>query len=178
MFKLNDFNYARPIYVDKHTKEQCTRERFGMVMWKGRSLEEHQRALQHPDFKPPKPDKIDVWMMGNVIYIILTDLYTFEKPKNLDGVESGKMLVEGKRTPYPPHIARSIDPSYVAIKKALDMCWVQDWRERPSAREVSDYLLDRLRNITGEKNPDLRVVLPERDKNQRPTDSDYNRHND
>lgn len=178
VFKLNDFNYARPIYVNKDTKEQCTREKLGMVIWKGRSLEEWQRSLGHPDFKPFKPDVVDVWMMGDVIYIILTDLYTFEKPKNLSGEESGKKLVAGERTPYPDHIDKSNDPSYVAIKKALDMCWTHDWRERPSARSISDYMMEQLREITGDKNPDLRVTLPGRNKKQRPTDSDFNHYND
>mmetsp|Transcript_14398 Transcript_14398/g.29520 ORF Transcript_14398/g.29520 Transcript_14398/m.29520 type:complete len:571 (+) Transcript_14398:215-1927(+) len=178
IFKLNDFNYARPIYVNKVTKEQCTRERSGMAMWKSRSLEEHMLRLGHPDFKPFKPDKGDVWMMGNVIYIILTDLYTFEKPKNLSWKESGQKLLNGERSPYPKYIAESDDPSVVAIKQALDMCWTQNWRERPPAREVSDFLMNRLRKITGEDDPDLRVTLPERDPDQKPTDHEFERFND
>eukprot|EP00970_Alexandrium_tamarense_P007698 scaffold1468_cov206-Alexandrium_tamarense.AAC.17 len=179
IFKLNDFNYARPIYIDKSTNERCTRSSYGMVLWKGRSLEEHQKALQHPDFTPPQPDKIDVWMMGNLMYYILTDLYTFEIPKNLDCTESGRMLVEGKRTKYPDHIAKSKHPAHKAMTKALSMCWTQEWRERPSAREVSDYMIGELKRITGEEGyPDLRVKLPERDKDQKPTDSEYNRFND
>jgi hypothetical protein len=142
-------------------------------MWKGRSLEEHLAALQHPSFTPLKPDKVDVWMMGNVMYYILTDLYTFEKPKNLNAIESGWELAAGRRSPYPKRIEKSEDLSHVAIKNALDMCWTQDWTKRPSAREISDYLIKRLRAITGEADPDLRVVLPKRDPDQKGTDSDY-----
>ena len=174
---MNDFNYARPIYMDKNTHKSCTRDSYGMLHWKGRSLEEHIRALQLP-LDPPVPDKIDVWMMGNIIYYILTDLYTFEKPENLDNREVGKLLVEGKRSPYPEYIEKSTDPSHIAMKKALDMCWVQNWRERPSAREISDYMLGELRKITGEENPDLRVALPERDPNQSPDDGEFNEFND
>jgi hypothetical protein len=133
---------------------------------------------RHPGFKDPKPDKIDVWMMGNVIYYILTDLYTFEKPKNLSSVESGRELVAGRRSPYPKRIEESNDLAHTAMKKALDMCWTQDWTKRPSAREISDYLIDRLRAITGEADPDLRVVLPKRDPDQKATDRDYKIHND
>lgn len=64
------------------------------------------------------------------------------------------------------------------MKKALDMAWVQNWRERPSAREISDYLLGELRKITGEEEPDLRVVLPERDEDQSAGDGEYNVFND
>mmetsp|Transcript_20126 Transcript_20126/g.36377 ORF Transcript_20126/g.36377 Transcript_20126/m.36377 type:complete len:527 (+) Transcript_20126:219-1799(+) len=178
VFKLNDFNYARPIYINKKTNEQCTRTSFGMGMWKARSLEELQRALGHPDSGPVKPDKIDVWMMGNLIYYMLTDLYTFEKPKNLSWQDSGKELIAGRRTPYPKDIEKSKDPSHVAVKKALDMCWTQKWKERPSARLISDYLIGQLKKITGEEKPDLRVVLPKRNPNQRSTESDYDKYND
>ena len=58
IFKLNDFNYARAIYKNKHTNEVCTRNRFGMSMWKGRSLEEHQIKTVMRDLKV-KPDKVD-----------------------------------------------------------------------------------------------------------------------
>lgn len=178
VFKLNDFNYAKPIYINKETNEQCTRTTFGMAMWKARSLEEHQRTLKHPDFGPVKPDNIDVWMMGNLIYYMLTDLYTFEKPQNLSFKQSGRELVAGRRSQYPENIEKSTDPSHLAVKKSLDMCWTQNWRERPSARSISDYLITQLKEITGEDNPDFRVVLPQRDPNQRHTESDYDKYND
>ena len=147
-------------------------------MWKGRSLEEHLKYFSHPTSAPVKPDVVDVWMMGNVIYYILTDLYTFEKPKNLSAIQSGRELIAGRRSPYPKRIAESDNLSHVAMKKALDMCWTQDWTKRPSARKISDYLIGRLRAITGEADPDLRVVLPKRDPDQKGTDNDYKVHND
>ena len=176
VFKLNDFNYARPIYINKKTNEQCTRSSFGMAMWKARSLEEMSGKLARKI--DVKPDKIDVWMMGNLIYYMLTDLYTFEKPKNLSWQDSGKELLAGRRSQLPEHIAKSKDPAHVAVKNALDMCWTQDWKERPSARSISDYLVDQLREITGEDDPDVRVTLPERDPKQKSTESDYDKYND
>ncbi|KAL7550110.1 hypothetical protein ACHAWF_013336 [Thalassiosira exigua] len=176
VFKLNDFNMARPIYIDKNTKEGCTQSRFHMSMWKGRSLEDMQRKLAKESISM-HPDKMDVWMMGNLIYYALTDLYIFEKPRNLSWQESVGELLAGRRSPYPEDIDKSEDPSYIAMKKALDMCWTQDWRERSSARSISDYLWQQLRDVTGEKDPDVRVTLPERDPNQRYTDSDYLKYN-
>lgn len=58
------------------------------------------------------------------------------------------------------------------------MCWTQDWKKRPTARAISDYLLGQLREITGEDDPDLRIVLPERDPRQTHTESDYEKYND
>ena len=179
IFKLNDFNYARPIFINKETNERCTRRSFGMAMWTARSLEEHMLAVGAPiEDGGVKPDKIDVWMMGNIMFIIMTDLYTFEKPENLKWQVAGEKMINGERTEIPEYIRNSTDPSYVAMQKALDMCWTQSWKERPSAKSVNDYLMGELRKITGEENPDLRVTLPERDPNQRNTESDYNDHND
>lgn len=178
IFKLNDFNYLRPIYINKRTKEQCTRKQFNMAMWKARSLEEYRYYAGDTTYTGCKPDKADVWMMGNLIYYILTDLYTFEKPNLLSWKDSGRELLAGRRSYLPPSIANSNDPSYIAIIKALDMCWTQEWEKRPSARHISNYLLLKLRIITGEKEPDLRVVLPERDQNMSNTESDYEYHND
>lgn len=178
IFKLNDFNYAHPVYKDRTTGAPCARKRFGMKMWKARSLEEHARDQDHPTAGPVRPDVIDVWMMGNVMYYVLTDLYTFERPHNLSYKESGRELLAGRRSQYPPSIEESDDPAHAAVKRALDMCWTQDWRERPSAQSISDYLMARLRAITGEEDPDLRVVLPERDPDQKNTESDYDKYND
>ena len=178
IFKLNDFNYLRPIYINKRTREQCTRTQFNMAMWKARSLEEHRYYAGDTTYKGCKPDKADVWMMGNIMYYILTDLYTFEKPNLLSWKDAGRELLAGRRSYLPPSIAKSNDPSYIAIIKALDMCWTQEWEKRPSARHISNYLLLKLRIITGEEEPDLRVVLPERDPNMSNTESDYEYHND
>mmetsp|Transcript_2328 Transcript_2328/g.4154 ORF Transcript_2328/g.4154 Transcript_2328/m.4154 type:complete len:550 (-) Transcript_2328:226-1875(-) len=176
-WKLNDFHIAKPIYINKKTKAPCPRDGFGVGVRKNRSLEQHQRGLKHPDFKPVNPDKTDVWMMGNLIYTIGTDLYLFEKPRNLNCTETSIALVNGRRSPYPDHIEKSNDPSYLAIKKAVEMCWTHDSLERPSARAVTEYLMQKLREITTEDDPDLRVVLPERDEDQPLTSSDYNRYN-
>jgi hypothetical protein len=178
IFKLNDFNYLRPIYINKQTQEQCTRTNFHMAMWKARSLEEHRYYAGDRTYTGCKPDKVDVWMMGNLIYYILTDLYTFEKPALLSWKDAGRELLAGRRSVLPSHIVNSDDPSHIAIIKALDMCWTQDWEKRPSARHISNYLLLKLRIITGDKDPDLRVVLPERDPNMSNTESDYEYHND
>ena len=179
IFKLNDFNYARPIYMNKNKNERCTMNGgFGMAMWSARSLEEHQMSLGYRHYKAPVPDKIDVWMMGNIMHIIMTDLYIFEEPENLKWRVAGQRMIQGKRTEIPEHIRNSNDSSYVAMMKALDMTWTYEWSERPSARSITDYLMGELRKITGEEDPDLRVTLPERDPKQKNTESDYDYHND
>ena len=116
-------------------------------------------------------------MMGNVMYTVLTDLYLFEKPRNLNLRETSLALAKGLRSPYPAHIANSTDPAVQASREAVDACWTHDARERPSARSVTERLLARLREVAGEEAPDLRVTLPARDPDQALTSSDYNRYN-
>mmetsp|Transcript_26807 Transcript_26807/g.38316 ORF Transcript_26807/g.38316 Transcript_26807/m.38316 type:complete len:251 (-) Transcript_26807:14-766(-) len=178
IFKLNDFNYAQPMTWKKkknttETNELCLHDSANMGMWKARSFEEHLAKAKDARSEPFSGDKTDVNMMGNLIYTILTDLYLFEQPELLTRSETTKALVAGKRSPYPDDIANSIDPAQIAVKKAIDMCWEEDWKKRPSARTITDFLMGQLQDITKEASPNLRVTLPKRDPYQRPSDSEY-----
>jgi len=159
LFKLNDFNFAKPMYVDKSTNETCTLSDFTMNMF-GRSLEELQTKVGYEGFTPVKPDKIDVWIMGNLLYTILTDLHVWDEAlRSFEDVTlaTAKRLVAGEMPRIPQHIQNSNDPALVAIKNALDMTWRYNSKERPSARSIANYLIGELRTITGEKTPDFRI---------------------
>ena len=114
--------------------------------------------------------------MGMLMYTILTELYLYEKPKLLKRKEASKEIAAGRRSPYPSDIQNSTDPAHIAVKKAIDMCWTEQWRERPAARTIADYLMGQLREITGEVNPDVRITMPYRDPGQKRSESDYNKH--
>ena len=179
IFMLNDFNYAKPIYVKKKKNtEVCLLTKGQLGTWKNRALDEFLAKTKHKSFRPFRPDTIDVWMMGNQIYTVMTDLYPYEKPLNLNRTQTLKKVINGERTELPEHIRNSHDPSYRAMIQALDMCWTYRWDKRPSARYITDYLMEALRKITGEEQPDLRVVLPERDPDQKNTESDSELYND
>lgn len=179
IFMLNDFNYAKPIYVKKKKNtEVCLLTKGHLGIWKNRALDEFLAKTKHKSFTPFRPETIDVWMMGNQIYTVMTDLYPYEKPLNLNRTQALKKVINGERTELPEHIMNSHDPSYRAMIKALDMCWTYRWDKRPSARYITDYLMETLRKITGEEQPDLRVVLPKRDPDQKNTESDYELYND
>eukprot|EP00984_Skeletonema_dohrnii_P014454 scaffold6077_cov80-Skeletonema_dohrnii-CCMP3373.AAC.1 len=160
LFKLNDFNYAKPVYVDMNTNETCAiSEKFSMGLF-GRSLEEMQYKVDYEGFTPVKPDKIDVWMMGNLLYRVLTDLQVWNNKKRRNEkvkLKQAKRLVAGERPPIPEHILESNDSAHIAMMNALDMTWKYNWMERPSARSIADYLIRELRTITGEEAPDLRI---------------------
>jgi len=176
IFKLNDFNLAQPMtFAKKNTTENeiCLQNSSGMKLWKRRSFEEFLGSVKDARFEPFSGDKTDIYMMGNLMYTILTDLYLFEKPELLTTDEATKALLAGKRSPYPEDIEKSIDPAHVAVKTAIEMCWIEKWNKRPSARSIADYLMGQLRVITKEEHPDLRVTLPARDPDQKRTESDF-----
>ena len=176
IFKLNDFNYAQPMTLEKkNTNEKmlCLRNWANMGMWKARSFEEHLREANDARLEPFSGDKTDINMMGNLMYTILTDLFLFEKPKLLTRKETTAALVAGIHSPYPDELENSSDPAHSAVKKAIEMCWREKWSDRPSARTITDYLMGQLREITAEDAPDLRVTLPRRDPDQSPSDSEY-----
>jgi len=161
IFKLGDFNYGKPIYLNKTSNDQC-RISYS-TMWHEyprhhlvRALEEHQIKLESKDFTPVPPDKIDVWMLGNILYTLMTDKSLFSGLTHADTIT--KKLVAGERSYMPKHVTDSNDPSYIILRKTLDMCWTSKWEYRASSRMVADYLLDGLRSITGEDHPDLRVT--------------------
>ncbi|KAL7552222.1 hypothetical protein ACHAWF_017658 [Thalassiosira exigua] len=174
IFMLNDFNNAEPMLANRETGKQCKVDKKldHLWVWKGRSLEEFQKFYESKSYSPATPQMVDVWMMGNLIYTLLTNNYTFEKP-HLNVKEAAKKLMAGGRSPIPARIRNSKDPSHMAIMNAIDMCWKHDWRERPPARVISNYLFDRIKAITGEDKPDVRVVLPRRDPKQKGTHSDF-----
>ena len=169
-FQLNDFHMAEAILVDRTTGETCPPKRT-RVLQKNSPPEQHQLALRHPDYVPANPATTtnDVWMLGNVIYTTLTDWNLFPKPLFLNLAETSRELVAGRRSPYPKLIQDSRDPSHMAMKQAVEMCWTHNATARPTASSVTEYLLQKLREITGEDAPELRVVLPARAEDPAPT---------
>lgn len=176
IFKLNDFNHARPIYVRTNSnatnidannsgegRRSCTTSKFSMGVY-GRSLEEMQKKVGYEGFTPVTPTSVDVWMMGYLLYSILTNLTVWDDSKRHSEsykMKMAKRIVAKKEglteQLIPQHILNSTDPSYRAMKKGLEMSWTYNWKDRPSAQMIADYLMDELRRITGDDNPDLRV---------------------
>ncbi len=178
IFKLNDFNYAQPITLVKNNSsehELCLHDDFGMAYWKGRNFEEHLRRGHDPRFEPLSGDKVDIYMMGILMYTILTELFVFEKPRLLTIDEVRKELLAGRQSPYPDDIENSNDAAHSAVKMAIEMCWTKDWRKRPSSKSITEYLMGELQKITEEASPDVRITMPPRDPGQTLSEGDYDR---
>jgi hypothetical protein len=99
----------------------------------------------------------------------------FEKPRLLTIDEVRKELLAGRQSPYPDDIENSNDAAHSAVKMAIEMCWTEDWRKRPSAKSITEYLMGELRKVTGEENPDVRITMPPRDPEQTPSEGDFYR---
>ena len=87
-------------------------------------------------------EKIDVYSVGNILFSLLMDKWPYEdlyKEKNTEAVS--KHIVRGDRDALSTELLESTDPIDVAIRTAMDMCWIHDWRERPSAKDIAQFLL-------------------------------------
>jgi len=110
-------------------------------------------------------------MMGNVMYYVLTNQWIFEGYSK--GVTKQKIL-NGERSKIPAHIRESADRATQALLHAVEMCWVHNYKERPTARQVADYIKEELRQIEGVDDLGVvRVDMPPLPKNHRYTDSDF-----
>ena len=116
-------------------------------------------------------DKADVWIMGNIMYYMLTKKWLFEGITDRD---AKKMIVAGETSKIPPEILNSTDPADKAMVKAIQMAWVHDPNQRPTARHISNFLRGQLEALHGGKKDELwRVSVPPLPPNHRYTDSDF-----
>ena len=83
-------------------------------------------------------EKVDIYSMGNIFYILIAKLWPFEE---LDNDKKARTKIKnGERPSIPKEIAESTDPFDIALVKALQMCWIQDQKKRATAREVEKFL--------------------------------------
>ena len=110
-------------------------------------------------------------MMGNVMYYVLTNQWIFEEYSN--SVTEQK-IIHGERSNIPAHIQKSTDRATRALLHAVEMCWVHNYKERPTARQVADYIEEELKRIEGvDELGVVRVEMPPLPKDHRYTDTDF-----
>lgn len=57
------------------------------------------------------------------------------------------MVMAGKRPQLFEYMERSTDAYSLAMKKAMEMCWTQNPKERTGAREVANVLQEALKTL-------------------------------
>ena len=134
-FVLADFNRAQFLFWNTTSNtNSCPYHYQHSNGYQFRSPEEYSYQAQ--------TEKIDVYSVGNILFSLLMDKWPYEdlyKEKSTDAVS--KHIVRGDRDALSAELLESTDPIDVAIRTAMNMCWVHDWRERPSAKEIARFLL-------------------------------------
>jgi len=132
IYKLNDFNRVRFITTNLKTGESCPYF-VGNNPGVFRSPEEYEYG--------PQTEKVDVYSLGNVFYVLLTKSWPWE---DLDADNSDKAaknaVIAGKRPEIPTALKTSLDYADKVLVEAIEMCWIHDANERATAKLISDKL--------------------------------------
>ena len=90
----------------------------------------------------PLTEKVDVYALGNLLFHILTTHSPRGKMKAYRMEAVRLEVLAGIPPPIPKEILSSKDPAVVAMKKGMEMCFAKDPKDRATAREVADLLMD------------------------------------
>jgi len=155
IWKLSDFNRCTFLYWNSTSNDgNCPYYYGDYNAWLFRSPEEYSYGLQS--------EKIDVYSMGNIFYTILMGKWPFEDLYHKEHTSAvRKQVRDGKRPPMNAHIQRSEDLGIRAMLKAMNMCFVHNWRERATAKEVAEFLTSAMKEIEAkETKPSNDTIIP------------------
>ena len=191
VFKLNDFHLSvfllkslksgQPCKFRPSYDEDVSRPYFCLILpFVDISPTESQyvklrapEEISHPNNRFPTfhVDAVDVYMLGNVLYYIHTYHWLFE---GLTSNEAKQNTVLGITSTIPEALLNSTDRAVNSLTRAIRMCWRNDPAKRPSARDISMYLKDRLWLEGVSTDAPVKVVMPPLPADHRYTDSDFN----
>lgn len=138
---LNDFNIAIPVMKHNETGETCPfASHFPNPQWRA---PEEQR-VEGSEVLPHVNEKGDIYALGNVFFLFLAGLNPWKQKGKPTDREKKLVVTElklrGERPPLPQGIAESTDPATQLLIKAMNMCYENDPKERPSAAEIVAFL--------------------------------------
>ncbi|KAL9181647.1 hypothetical protein ACHAXT_010452 [Thalassiosira profunda] len=85
----------------------------------------------------PQTSAINVYALGSILYEILTGREVWY---DTDTKKAQRYIRKGDLPEIPEEIVKSKDPVDVALKQAIDMCYVFDPKKRAKAAEVAQHL--------------------------------------
>jgi serine/threonine protein kinase len=149
--KINDFNIAEFLHWNPKTNETCGfSSRLHEPWWRA----PEEVAVDLNDSKEDRPlldEKVDVYALGSIIFHVLTTHSPRGKMKK-ERIEEVREIVARGIPPFlEEYYVKSKDPAVKAIRRALDRCFEPDPKNRGSAREVADLLLEALTDIKAKR---------------------------
>jgi Protein kinase domain len=149
--KLNDFNIALFLQVNPATNETCG--------FPSRMHEPWWRAPEEMDVNSTVPvlldEKVDVYALGNLLHHILTSYAPRGKMKRERMELVRSIVAKGIPPTLPEPYASDSNPVFVAFRKAMALCFVANPKERGTAADVADILLDALVKLGNKEAPAL-----------------------
>mmetsp|Transcript_6090 Transcript_6090/g.11558 ORF Transcript_6090/g.11558 Transcript_6090/m.11558 type:complete len:575 (-) Transcript_6090:153-1877(-) len=137
-FKLNDFNRGHLLWWDEKEQENCP-----YVNSRGNAGNSRFRAPEelNGDWQT---EKVDVFSLGYIIYSLITENIPFQE---YDSKEVQQKMRDGHLPAIGLEILRSIDPIDKVLMDAMNMCFEYNWRKRPRASDVRDFLFQEMEKI-------------------------------
>jgi len=130
------------------------------------------KALSSEDDKRPDlyihRDKADVWALGNLLYNTLTKQWVYE---GIPNKEARKKIKAGIYSDIPSEFLESKDPYDQAMVKAIQMAYTVNPDERPSAREIANYLKRKIGQ--SKRDPIWKITIPKLPADYSRTESDF-----
>jgi serine/threonine protein kinase len=193
-YKLNDFHMSSFLQINAATNQFCKgRNHVSSAVsvrnkWTGivtssclsvavmhlfpqeylwRAPEESEKESELIDLK-----KVDVWMMAQTMFYVYTKNWLYE---GIPEKKALSMFHNQRLSAFPSHLDTKV-PANAAMQSAISQCWAHDPEDRPSARQIRDFLLQELstilgRNVGPHDTDILRVEIPPLPKNHRFTGS-------
>jgi len=136
-YRLNDFNRARFLGWDEKQNTTCP-----FYVGKNGGI---WRAPEEYKYEE-ETNKIDVWSLGNVLYYLITRERPYRDEKEARKIVEAGLHAKIRSDNFVPS---SMDPVELAMRDAMDMCFVADPSNRPEAIEVVNVLKYALDNYKG-----------------------------
>lgn len=152
---FNDFNIAVLSMWNERTNDACRfKSHFPNPQW--RSPEE--QVDMNGESNKRLTEKIDVYALGNVFFRFIAGTGPWKKTQwrqdgKLTQADKDKIALlkmeEGGTPPLPAGVKelKEKDPAVNALFQAMRMCYRHDPRERPSARDIVEYLDAEIRKV-------------------------------
>lgn len=88
-----------------------------------------------------------MYSMGNIFYSLLMDIEPFSKQGRENSDDIKRMIINGSKPELDSDILSVNDTHVMALIQAMQMCHEYDYKKRARAKEVRDFLVQKLNQI-------------------------------